>query len=130
MIKSGLPPTRTTLAGLNFIALNSIQWRCEGQAFDNFLELLRLLMVEAKYINDGESIDVAASRFLKENYPDLDPPEHEAFLQLIRTFDRREGTPVVKLADVYLIKLLCETIFRDAIIPAVMQNKSHEKAEP
>jgi hypothetical protein len=76
------------------------------------------LLVEAKYINDGDSIDVAASRFLKEKYPDLDPPELEAFLQLIRTFDRREGTPVVKLADVYLIKLLCETIFRDAIIPA------------
>src|ERR1700730_16260846 len=124
------PPYTYYLGGLTFIALNSIQWRCEGQAFGNFLESLRLLMVEAKYINDGESIDVAASRFLKEKYPDLDPPEHEAFLQLIRRFDRREGTPVVKLADVYLIKLLCETIFRDAIIPAVMQSKSHKKAEP
>jgi AbiV family abortive infection protein len=114
------------LGGLNFIALNCVQWRCEGQAFGNFLESLRLLMVEAKYINDGESIDVSASRFLKEKYPDLDPPEHEAFLQLIRAFDRREGTPVVKLADVYLIKLLCETIFRDAISRTVMQSKSHE----
>ena len=83
------PPYTYYLGGLTFIALNSIQWRCEGQAFGNFLESLRLLMVEAKYINDGESIDVAASRFLKEKYPDLDPPEHEAFLQLIRTFDRR-----------------------------------------
>ena len=73
---------------------------------------------------------MAASRFLKEKYPDLDPPEHDWFVQLIRTFDRREGTPVVKLGDVYLLKLLCETIFRDAIIPAVMQSKSHEKAEP
>jgi hypothetical protein len=124
------PPYTYYLGGLNFIVLNSIQWRCEGQAFGNFLESLRLLMVEVKYINDRESIDVAASRFLKQKYPDLDPPEHEVFLQLIRTFDRREGTPLVKLADVYLIKLLCETIFRDAIIPAVMQNKSHEKAEP
>jgi|ERR1700730_102859 len=118
------------VGGLNFMALNSVQWRCEGQAFGNFLESLRLLMVESKYINDGESIDVAASRFLKEKYPDLDPPEHDWFVQLIRTFDRREGTPVVKLGDVYLLKLLCETIFRDAIIPAVMQSKSHEKAEP
>jgi hypothetical protein len=116
------------LGGLNFIALNSVQWRCEGQAFGNFLESLRLLMVEAKYINDGESINVAASRFLKEKYPDLDPPEHESFLQLIKTFDRKEGAPVVKLGDVYLIKLLCETIFRDAIIPLVMQSKPSEKA--
>jgi hypothetical protein len=116
------------LGGLNFMALNSVQWRCEGQAFGNFLESLRLLMVEAKYIDDGESIDVAASRFVNEKYPDLDLLEHEAFVQLIRTFDRREEMPVVKLADVYLIKLLCETIFRDAIIPTVMQNKSHERA--
>jgi hypothetical protein len=118
------------LVGLNFIALNSVQWRCEGQAFGNFLESLRLLMVEAQFINGREPIDVSASRFLKEKYPDLDPPEHEAFIQLVRTFDRREGAPVVKLANVYLIKLLCETIFRDAIIPSVMQSKSRERAEP
>jgi hypothetical protein len=86
-------------------------------------------MVEAKYINDSESIDVAASRFLKEKYPDLDPPEHESFLQLIRTFDRREAMPAVKLGDVYLLKLLCETIFRDAITPAVMRSKSDKKNE-
>jgi hypothetical protein len=113
------------LGGLNFIALNSVQWRCEGQAFGNFVESLRLLMVEAKYVNDGESIDVAAGRFLKAKYPDLDPPEHDAFVRLISAFDRRQGTPVVKLGDVYLIKLLCETIFRDVIIPSVMRSKSH-----
>ena len=118
------------LGGLNFMALNSVQWRCEGQAFGNFLESLRLLMVEAKYIKDSESIDVAAGRFLKEKCPDLDPPEHESFLQLIRTFDQREGTPAVKLGDVYLIKLLCETLFRDAIIPLIMQSKSRERAVP
>jgi hypothetical protein len=82
-------------------------------------------MVQANYIKDGKSMDVAAGRFLKEKYPDLDSPEHEAFLQLIRNFDRREGTPVVKLGDVYLIKLLCETIFRDVIAPEVMRRKSH-----
>jgi hypothetical protein len=114
--------------GLNFMALNSVQWRCEGQAFGNFLESLRLLMVEAKYINETESIDVATSRFLKEKYSDLDPPEHESFVQLIRAFDRREGTAAVKLGDVYLLKLLCETIFRDTIIPAVMHSKAHAKA--
>jgi hypothetical protein len=106
------------------MALNSVQWRCEGQAFGNFLESLRLLMIEAKYIKDGESIEVAASRFLKEKYPELDPPEHEALVRLISAFERRQGTPVVKLPDVYLIKLLCETIFRDVIMPSVMQSKS------
>lgn len=106
------------------MALNSVQWRCEGQAFGNFLELLRLLMIEAKFINDGEAIEVAASRFLKEKFPELDPPGHEAFVRLIGALDRRQGTPVVKLPDVYLIKLLCETIFRDVIMPSVMQSKS------
>lgn len=100
--------------------------RMVPQAFGNFIESLRLLMIEAKYINDEETIDVAASRFLKDNFPDLDPPEHEAFIRLIGSFDRRQGTPVVKLPDVYLIKLLCETIFRDAIVPSVMKGKSHE----
>jgi hypothetical protein len=115
------------LGGLNFIALNSIQWRCEGQAFGNFLESLRLLMAEAKYLTDGESLDVAVGRLLKEKYPDLDTPEHDLFLQLIRAFDRKEGKPVAKLGDVYLMKLLCETIFRDAIVPAVMQRKAQEQ---
>jgi AbiV family abortive infection protein len=110
--------------GLNFMALNSVLWRCEGQAFGNFVESLRLLMIEAKYVRESESVDVAASRFLKEKYPDLDPPEHESLLQLIKMFDRREATQAVKLSDVYLLKLLCETIFRDAIIPAVMRGKS------
>jgi AbiV family abortive infection protein len=117
------------VGGLNFMALNSVQWRCEGQAFGNFLESLRLLMVEAKYVNDGESIDVAAGRFLKEKYPDLDPPAHEAFVRLISAFDRRQGARVAKLPDVYLIKLLCETIFRDAIMPSVLRNKSHRGIE-
>lgn len=115
------------VGGLNFMAINSVHWRCEDQAFGNFLESLRLLMIEAKYVDKRESIDFAASRLLGEKYPDLDPPQHEAFVQLIRAFDRREITPVVKLADVYLIKLMCETIFRDAIIPSVMQNKSRER---
>jgi hypothetical protein len=34
----------------------------------------------------------------------------------------------VKLGDVYLIKLLCEIIFRDVIIPAVMQSKSQKNS--
>jgi AbiV family abortive infection protein len=110
--------------GLNFIALNSVLWRCEGQAFGNFLMSLRGLMAEAKYINDGESIDVAASRFLKEKFPGLDPPQHEAFIRLIIAFDRRQETAVAKLPDVYLIKLLCETIFRDTIVPSVMASRT------
>jgi AbiV family abortive infection protein len=120
--------------GLNFMALNSVQWRCEGQAFGNFVESLRLLMAEANYVKDGESIDVAAGRFLREKYPDLDPAEHEAFVGLISAFDQKQGTPAVKLSNVYLIKLLCETIFRDSIMPAVMRSRSHSEgngpAEP
>jgi hypothetical protein len=91
-----------------------------------FVESLRLLMVEANYVKEGESVDVAAGRFLKEKYPDLDPVAQEALVLLISAFDQRQGTPVVKLSDVYLIKLLCETIFRDMIMPSVLRSKSHE----
>jgi AbiV family abortive infection protein len=115
--------------GLNFMALNSVLWRCEGQAFGNFLESLRLLMVEAKYVEKGESVGVSASRLLNEKYPNLDPSEHDAFVRLIGDFDRRAEVPMVRLSDVYLLKLLCETIFRDAIIPSVVQRKSQNECD-
>jgi AbiV family abortive infection protein len=107
--------------GLNFIALNSVQWRCEGQAFGNFLESLRLLMVEARYVDDGEPVDISASRLLKQKYANFDPSEHDAFIQLVRAFDRRSEMPTVRISDVFLLKALCEHIFRDAIVPAVIK---------
>jgi AbiV family abortive infection protein len=122
--QSRIPAYLYYAGGLNFMALNSVLWRCEGQAFGNFLESLRLLMVEAKYVVNGESVDVSVGRLLNEKYPDLDPSAHEAFVRLIVDFDRRTGVPMIKLPDVYLLKLLCETIFRDAIIPTVVQRKS------
>jgi hypothetical protein len=117
------------VGGLNFMAVNSVQWRCEGQAFGNFVESLRLLMAEANYVRDGEAVDVAAGRCLTEKYPGLDPPAHEAFVRLIGAFDKKQGAPTVKLDDVYLIKLLCETIFRDPIMPSVLRSKSRGREE-
>jgi hypothetical protein len=38
------------------------------------------------------------------------------------------STPNAKLGDVYLMKFLCETIFRNAIIPKVTREK--KKGEP
>jgi hypothetical protein len=39
------------------------------------------------------------------------------------------ATPVVKLSDVYLIKLLCETIFREVIMPSILRSKSLEEVD-
>jgi AbiV family abortive infection protein len=38
------------LGGLTFLSLNCIQWRCEAQAFGNFLASFKLLIVEAAYV--------------------------------------------------------------------------------
>ena len=110
------------LGGLNFIAINSIQWRCDGQAFENALESFKLLMAEASYPLPSEDTDKAVGRFLSEKYPDLDPEHHANFLELMRKFEQRSN-PVVKIDDVYLMKLLCETIFRETIVPEMQRRK-------
>jgi AbiV family abortive infection protein len=109
------------LGGLTFISLNCIQWRCEGQAFGNFLESFKLLMEEASYLLPSEAKVDALRRFLGEKYPNLDRPD--AFVDLFSNFERRLTSAVVKIDDVYLMKLLCETIFRDSIIPEVSKRK-------
>jgi AbiV family abortive infection protein len=111
------------LGGLNFIAINSIQWRCDGQAFGNFLESFKLLMTEASYSLPSDTADTAIGRFLNEKYPRLDLAYHATFLELVRNFEQRSSLVVVKIDDVYFIKLLCETIFRDTIIPELRRRK-------
>jgi hypothetical protein len=123
------PAYHSYLGGLTFLSLNCIQWRCEAQAYGNFLKAMELLMVEAQYIKPNESVDGAIGRFLNEKYPDLDPPEHAAFVELVRNFEEQRVTATVKIGDVYLLKLLCETIFRDLIVPEVLRGKKHAVAE-
>ncbi len=110
------------LGGLSFIAINSIQWRCEGQAFGNFLESFKLLMTEALYRLPSEEVEKAIGRFLSEKFPDLAPEHHTTFTQLVRDFEQRTN-PVVKIDDVYLMKLLCETIFRETIVPEIQRQR-------
>lgn len=105
------------LGGLNFLSLNCIQWRCEAQAFGNFLISFKTFLATSSYLEDGEAIPSATARFLTESFPELDEAEHTAFVQLIAEFER-QNSPPVKLGDVYLIKLLCETIFRNRVLPA------------
>ena len=46
-------------------------------------------------------------------------------MKLIRVFEGHVHELVaVKPVDVYLMKLLCETLFRDTIVPAVLAEKS------
>jgi hypothetical protein len=83
-------------------------------------------MIEAKFLHvSDEPWDQVIGRFLKEQYSDLDPPEHEAFVKLVGVFEGHVREPVaVKPVDVYLMKLLCETLFRDTIVAAVLAERS------
>jgi hypothetical protein len=56
-----------------------------------------------------------------EKYPDLDEPE--AFGELIKSFELGAKPLPVKIGDVYMMKLLCETIFRDVIVPETIRSK-------
>jgi AbiV family abortive infection protein len=109
------------LGGLTFVSLNCIQWRCEAQAYGNFLQSMKLLIVDAAYASSSETADAAIGRFLAEKYPDLDPQEHAAFVELIKDFEQSAKPVKVSVADVFLMKLLCETIFRDTIVPAIVR---------
>jgi hypothetical protein len=114
------------LGGLTFISLNCIQWRCEAQAFGNFLASFKLLLAEASYILPSEPVETAIQRFINEKYPDLDP----AFMELVKKFEQGGSSPpIIKIADVYLMKLLCETIFRDIIVPEILRRKKSGDAE-
>jgi hypothetical protein len=83
-------------------------------------------MIEARFPHHSdEPWDQIIRRFLKEKYSDLEPTEHEAFVKLVGIFEGHVREPVaVKPVDVYLMKLLCETLFRDTIVPAVLAEKS------
>ena len=81
-------------------------------------------MIEANFTQPSEPWDQAIGRLLREKYPDLDPPEHLAFVNLVGAFDNRSHEqPLTKPIDVYLIKLLCETLFRDTIVPAALEER-------
>lgn len=115
------------LGGLTFISLNCIQWRCEGQAFWQFLSSFKLLIAKADYVLPQESIESAIRRYLVEKFPDLDRPDQ--FMALVIQSDGPTG-PGAKLADVFLMKLLCETIVRDSIIPSALRNKRNSALDP
>ena len=112
------------LDGLTFIALNCVQWRCEAHAFANFVQSFTLFMREAKFSEGNEPTDVAVGRFVKEKFPDLDPPEHEKLLEQVRILNQQSQiVPSVDLGDVYFMKLLCETIFRDLIMRPTLRRR-------
>jgi AbiV family abortive infection protein len=117
------------LGGLNFLALNSVTWRCEAWAFGQFMQAFRGLMEEAGYLRTGETISAGTSRFLNERFPELDRFEHAAFIGLIDTIQTQQTTSA-KIGDVYLMKLLCETIFRDDIIPKIFDKGGPKDAPP
>ena len=72
-----------------------------------------------------EPVEAAIQRFINEKYPDLDP----TFMELVNTWSKTSSPPPVKIGDVYLMKLLCETIFRDIIVPDILRRKKSGDGE-
>lgn len=114
------------LGGLVFISLNCIQWRCEAQAFGNFLISFKTFMMAVSYLVGSETPEAGVSRFLTERFPELDQAEHASFMNIVAQFEKNASAPTVKLADVYLMKLLCETIFRDEMVPGLHRRSPSE----
>jgi AbiV family abortive infection protein len=110
------------LGGLNFIALNCIQWRCEAQAFRNFLASFKLLLAEASDLRPAETTIDALWRFFAEKYPAQDQPE--AFIELVNRCEQGGSPPPpIKIADAYAMKVLCETVFCKMIVPEILRRK-------
>jgi AbiV family abortive infection protein len=106
------------LGGLNFLATNSITWRCESWAYGQFFEAFKGLIAEANYRLPDEPSGTAIGRFLDEKYPSLDRGSRDEFTGLADAFEAKQNVSV-KIADVFLMKLLCEEIFRGKIIPMI-----------
>ena len=85
------------------------------------------MMVEASYILPSESAETAIGRFLDEKYPGLD--DQAKFLAVIGKYAEQGRPQNVKIDDVYLMKLLCETIFRDIIVPQMLRRKEQTDSE-
>ncbi len=80
-------------------------------------------MIEADYKEPEEHTISAIGRLLREKYPDLETGEYEAFLALLQKLDAREQVSATP-GDVFLLKLLCETLFRDAIVERVLTKRA------
>lgn len=113
------------LGGLQFLALNCITWRSEQWAFGQFFLAFKGLVVEANYVQSNEPTSGAVARFLDDKYPSLDRPDHKHLVNLSGAVEAGSN-PAVKLADVYLMKLLCETMFRDNIAPTIVKAKRQD----
>lgn len=112
------------LGGLNFLALNSPPWRTESWAFGQFFQAFRGLASEALYLQPDEPISAAIGRFTDEKFPPLDQNDRAQLIELSQAVE--VGTEhSVKPGDVYFLKLLCETLFRDNIVPTIL--RQHRK---
>ena len=76
----------------------------------------------------SEPSEDAIRRFLNEKYPGF--VQLEMFMERIKKFGQATSAPNVESGDVYLMKLLCETIFRDIIVPDIHRNKKASDREP
>jgi len=105
------------LAGLTFVSLSDVHMPCEQQAFGNFVQFLKGLLVEAQYMRPGETAAKAMGRALKERYAELDQDQYEALVGLIEAFEGGAGNgQKITPGDVYLTKLLCEDVYRECIV--------------
>jgi AbiV family abortive infection protein len=112
------------LGGLTYLSLSDVHLRFEDQAFFNFFLCLKGMIHECAYSSEGETATKKIEKYLREKYPDLDQLELDRFLKIVATFDAAGDTALnIDSPSVYLIKLLCETFFREETVPFILQKR-------
>ncbi len=98
------------IGGLTFLSLNDIHWQCEDQAFGNFFESLKAMMLKTGDWKEGASFQESLLGFLGDLFPKLDERDH--FAKICEHFETNnlKGV-VVTLKEVAFIKIVCDTYF-------------------
>lgn len=108
--------------GITFLSLNDIHWQCEIQAFGNFFESLKAMMMERGEVGTEQVFETAFARFLDDMFPKMD--ERDRLIGLCKAFEsgKLEGI-VVTLKEVSFIKLFCDAYFLRTVQPAWLKER-------
>jgi AbiV family abortive infection protein len=108
-------PLNFYIGGLTFLSLNDIHWQCEGQAFGNFMECLRAMMMERGELPVSTPLHTAFVAFLDEMFPGM--AERERYTELCRKFDQGDRqTLQITLSEVAFLKICCDAYFMKYMI--------------
>jgi AbiV family abortive infection protein len=104
------------LMGLTFLSLNDIHWQCEAQAFGNFMEAFRSMMIETGELQDAEAFPSEFTAFFDRTYGSTD--DRDRIIGLVDHLSKRvPSRPDVDLRDVASMKFICDSYFLTHVLP-------------